>query len=59
MINKIDTLPVFDFDINKAKEAILKRNAQAQIFPLSALSGEGIESWTQWVEDKVKDWKEV
>lgn len=59
LINKIDTLPVFDFDINKAKEAILKRNAQAQIFPLSALSGEGIESWTQWVEDKVKDWKEV
>lgn len=59
LINKIDTLPVFDFDINKAKEAISKRNAQAQIFPLSALSGVGIESWTQWVEDKVKDWKEV
>ena len=58
LINKIDTLPVFDFDINKAKEAILQRNAQAHIFPLSALTGEGIGSWTQWLEDKVKDWKE-
>ena len=58
LINKIDALPAFDFDIKKAQEAILQRNEHAHIFPVSALTGEGIETWSQWIVVKIKDWKE-
>ena len=58
LINKIDALPAFDFDIKKAQEAILQRNEHANIFPVSALTGEGIETWSQWIVVKIKDWKE-
>lgn len=58
IINKIDALPVFDFDINKAKDAILMRNPNAEIFMISAKSGDGVSTWTDWLETKIKDWKE-
>ena len=58
LINKIDALPAFDFDIKKAQEAILQRNEHAHIFPVSTLTGEGIETWSQWIVVKIKDWKE-
>lgn len=58
IINKIDALPVFDFDIDKAKDAILMRNPNAEIFMISAKSGDGVSTWTDWLETKIKGWKE-
>lgn len=58
IINKIDALPVFDFDFNKAKDAILMRNPNAEIFMISAKSGEGVHNWTSCLETKIKNWKE-
>lgn len=57
LINKTDTLHVFDFDIEAAKERILQRNAEAKIFPISAKTGEGIDAWCGWLRSEVRKWK--
>ena len=49
LINKIDTLPYFDFDIEKAKERILKLNPKAVFFPISAKTGEGLDAVCGWI----------
>ena len=56
LINKIDSLPVFDFDKEKVKEYIHMRNPQAQIFFLSALTGEGVEAWCEWLRSQLEEW---
>lgn len=57
LINKIDVLPYFDFSMDKVKEFIHARNPEAEIFPISAKTGEGMEAWTDWLCCEVKDWK--
>ena len=58
LINKTDVLPYFDFDMDLVKTYIHQRNPQAEIFPVSAKSGEGITAWTDWLYNQVKTWKE-
>lgn len=50
LINKIDVAPYFDFDMNSFREVIAGLNPLAGVLPLSAKSGEGLESWFRWVE---------
>ena len=57
LINKIDVLPYFDFDMELVKKYIHQRNPKAEIFPVSAKTGEGIEAWTTWLKKQVTDWK--
>lgn len=57
LINKIDVMPYFDFDIEACKKYILQRNPNAVIIPISAKTGEGIEQWTAWLKDQVNIWK--
>ena len=56
LINKIDVLPYFDFDVEKCKEYIKRRNPNAKIFLICAKTGEGIEEWASWLNDEVRDW---
>ena len=49
VISKIDTLPVFDFDIAKAEERIRRLNKDAVILPVSAKTGEGMEKIADWI----------
>lgn len=49
LINKIDTLPIFDFDMEEAKNIILKRNPNAKIFLVSALNDLGIKEVSDYV----------
>ncbi|MDO4841880.1 MAG: hydrogenase nickel incorporation protein HypB [Phoenicibacter congonensis] len=58
LINKIDVLPYFDFDMDKAKEYIARRNPDAKVLPVSGRTGEGIDEFAQWLLDEVKAWKE-
>lgn len=58
LINKMDVLPYFDFDVDKCKKNILFRNPNAKIFEVCAKTGEGIEDWCNWLENEVKAWKE-
>lgn len=54
LINKIDVLPYFDFDMELAEKYIHQRNPKAQVFPICAKTGEGIDAWTSWLKDRVE-----
>ncbi len=56
LINKIDVLPYFDFDMDKCREYIHRRNPKAKIIPISAKDGEGFMEWTQWLCEEVAAW---
>lgn len=57
LINKMDVQPYFDFDLGKCRHNILQRNPKAEIIPISAKTGEGVDVFAQWLTDKVRDWK--
>lgn len=59
LINKIDVMPYFDFDMDKCREYIHMRNPKAKIIPICAKTGEGIEEWAKWLSDEVVNWKEA
>lgn len=58
VINKIDVAPYFDFDLEKCKEYIHMRNPKAQVIPICAKTGEGVEVFAQWLKEEVKIWTE-
>ncbi len=53
LINKIDVMPYFDFDMEKCKEYIHMRNPKAKIIPICAKTGEGIDVFAQWLKDEI------
>lgn len=57
IINKIDVLPYFDFDLKKVREYALARNPKLTIFPISAKTGEGVNAWCQWLSEQVNAWQ--
>ena len=57
LVNKIDVLPYFDFDMDKCREYIHMRNSRAKIIPICARTGEGMEEWADWLREEVKNWK--
>ena len=54
VINKIDTMAFFDFDMEAAKKRILRLNPNAVILPVSAKTGDGIDAVCDWVRNVVK-----
>lgn len=58
LINKIDVIPYFDFDMEQCKKNILMRNPKAKIIPVSAKTREGMQQWIDWLLDEVRHWKE-
>ncbi|MGN0790340.1 MAG: hydrogenase nickel incorporation protein HypB [Christensenellales bacterium] len=57
LINKIDTLPYFDFDMEKCREYIAMRNPSAVVIPVCARTGEGFEKWINWLSGQTDTWK--
>ena len=57
LINKIDVLPYFDFDMDKCRESIALRNPKAKVIPICAKTGEGIAEWADWLRAQVKTWQ--
>lgn len=58
LVNKIDVLPYFDFDMEACRKYILERNPNAKIIPISARTGEGITEWTDWLKEQVVCWQQ-
>lgn len=57
LINKCDTLHVFDdFDTEAVKERIHKLNPKAEVFYISAKTGEGFDAWTDWLRCEAAGW---
>lgn len=59
LINKIDVLPYFDFDMDKCREYVCMRNPKARIIPICARTGEGIAEWADWLLEEVKNWRKT
>jgi hydrogenase nickel incorporation protein HypB len=59
VINKIDALPYFDFDMEKCKEYIHMRNPKATVIPICAKTGEGVDVFAEWLLKEVKNWKSI
>ena len=58
LINKIDVLPYFDFDMDKCREYVLRQNPNMKIIPICAKTGEGVEEFAQWLREQVALWRE-
>lgn len=57
LVNKIDALPVFDFDSNKFEDNVSLRNKKAPIIYLSALTNEGIDTWIDYLKERIEEFK--
>ena len=57
LINKIDVMPYFDFDLEKCREYIRMRNPAAKVIPICARTGEGIGEWAEWLRSEVRAWR--
>ena len=57
IINKIDVLPYFDFDMDKVVAYAHMRNPNLKIFPISAKTGEGVDAWCDWLREQIQDFK--
>ncbi len=55
VVNKIDALGIFDFDLDLLRERAGQLNPQLTIFPLSCKSGEGVQGWIDWLEEDIRD----
>ncbi len=56
LINKIDVLPYFDFDMDKVVAYAHMRNPNLKVFPISAKTGEGMGAWCDWLRQQTEDW---
>lgn len=59
VINKIDVMPYFDFDLEKCTEYIHMRNPKAKVIPICAKTGEGVDAFANWLLEKVAEWKKM
>jgi len=53
LLNKIDLLPYLDFDMERFQGDALKVNPRLKIMAISCKTGEGLDTWFEWIKDKV------
>lgn len=58
LINKIDVLDRFNFDLDAVIERVTKLNPDIKIIPIAAITGEGMDVWTDWLRSEVKAWNQ-
>lgn len=58
LVNKIDAMGFFDFDLEAVKARVTKLNPNIKVIPISAKTGEGMDEWFEWIRTQVKEWNE-
>ncbi|MBF4510240.1 MAG: hydrogenase nickel incorporation protein HypB [Aeromicrobium sp.] len=58
ILNKYDTVGVFDFDEAEFREVVGSLNPHAPIFPVSATKGDGVDAWAEWLAERIEAVKE-
>lgn len=53
IITKIDLLPYVQFDVEKCIEYAQQVNPDMRIFQVSAITGEGLDDWYEWLRIKL------
>ena len=54
LINKTDTMEIFDFDQDALRKRVADLNPDCEIIPVSALTGEGFDVWIKWLTDRIE-----
>lgn len=54
ILNKADTMPVFDFDEEEFVSSVKQLNPRVPIFKISATKGDGVDAWTAWLADRIR-----
>lgn len=57
LVNKIDVLPYFDFNMEAFHQIVIGVNPDVKIFPVSCKTGEGLDTWISWLQDEMKEVK--
>ena len=57
LINKIDLLPLLEFDIASFTNAVSGLNPEVKIFQVSCKTGQGLEGWFSWLQNEMKEMK--
>ncbi len=57
LVNKVDVMPYFDFDLDKCREYVRMRNPKARVIPICAKTGEGVDEFADWLLAEVNAWK--
>ena len=58
LVNKVDVMPYFDFDLDKCREYVRMRNPKARVIPVCAKTGEGVDEFADWLLAEVNAWKQ-
>lgn len=53
ILNKVDTISLFDFDRDAFDTSVKRLNPQAPIFAISATKNDGVAEWAQWLTDRI------
>jgi hydrogenase nickel incorporation protein HypB len=54
ILNKVDTMPVFDFDEAEFDGVVRSLNPTAPIFRIAATKGHGIDEWAAWLAERIE-----
>ena len=55
LVNKTDTMPVFDFDMDRFEKNVRTRNENSLIFPISGKTKEGFDAWIGWLVEVIEE----
>ncbi len=55
LVNKVDALEAFDFDLEKFTENVRMRNANADVIAVSAETGEGFDEAAAWIRNAANE----
>lgn len=58
LVNKMDVLPYFDFDIVACEERARKLNPNIRVIPICAKTGEGLKDFAEWLYQETRKWQE-
>ena len=57
LINKMDVAPYFDFDLDKCIQYIKMRNPNAEMIPICAKTGQGVDKFADWIIKNIAKWR--
>lgn len=55
ILNKVDTMPVFDFNEDAFIESVHRLNPSATVFPIAATKGQGVKEWASWLAEQIRN----
>lgn len=58
LVNKMDVLPYFEFDLDAVRTRVKKLNPNAKVIPICARTGEGLDEWAAWLRGEVLVWRD-